>query len=70
MIYLTRINQSPLILNPDLIEHIQSTPDTVITLTTGRNYLVLETPDQVIDRVVGFRQRIYRNALQPEKSRS
>ena len=44
MIYLTRINQSPLILNPDLIEHIQSTPDTVITLTTARNYLVLETP--------------------------
>jgi flagellar protein FlbD len=70
MIYLTRINQSSLILNPDLIEHIQSTPDTVITLTTGRNYLVLETPDQVIDRVVGFRQRIYRSALQPEKSRS
>ena len=70
MIYLTRINQSPLILNPDLIEHIQSTPDTVITLTTGRNYLVLETPDQVIDRVVSFRQRIYRNALQLEQSRS
>ena len=70
MIYLTRINQSSLILNPDLIEHIQSTPDTVITLTTGRNYLVLETPDQVIDRVVSFRQRIYRNALQPEQSRS
>ena len=69
MIYLTRINQSPLILNPDLIEHIQSTPDTVITLTTGRNYLVLETPDQVIDRVVSFRQRIYRNALQTEQGR-
>lgn len=70
MIYLTRINQSPLILNPDLIEHIQSTPDTVITLTTGRNYLVLETPDQVIDRVVSFRQRIYRNPLQVEQGRS
>lgn len=69
MIYLTRINQTPLILNPDLIEHIQSTPDTVITLTTGRNYLVLETPDQVIDRVVGFRQRIFGSAIKPWQAR-
>jgi flagellar protein FlbD len=58
MIYLTRINQTPLILNADLIENIQSTPDTVITLTSGRNYLVLEPPDEVIDKIVQFRQRI------------
>jgi len=58
MIHLTRINQTPVILNPDLIENIQSTPDTVITLTSGRNYLVLEPPEEVIDKIVEFRQRI------------
>jgi flagellar protein FlbD len=58
MIHLTRINRTPLILNPDLIENIQSTPDTVISLTTGRNYLVLEGPDEVIDRIVAFRRRV------------
>jgi len=59
MIHLTRINRSELILNPDLIEHIQATPDTVITLTSGRNYLVLESPDEVIHRIVAFRQQIF-----------
>ena len=58
MIYLTRINQTPLILNSDLIENIQSTPDTVISLTSGRNYLVLEPPEEVIARIVKYRQRV------------
>ena len=34
MVQLTRLNQRQLVLNSDLIEHIESTPDTVITLTT------------------------------------
>lgn len=58
MIHLTRINHSPLILNPDLIELIQATPDTLISLTTGRNYVVLDSPEDVIDRIVAFRQRV------------
>ncbi|MDZ4796844.1 MAG: flagellar FlbD family protein [Bryobacteraceae bacterium] len=58
MIYLTRINRTPLILNSDLIENIQSTPDTIIGLTSGRNYLVLEPPEEVIDKIVKFRQRL------------
>lgn len=35
MIRLTRLNHIPLVLNSDLIEHIEITPDTVITLTSG-----------------------------------
>jgi flagellar protein FlbD len=58
MIQLTRINQLPLILNSDLIEHIEATPDTVISLTTGQKMIVLETPAEIIDRVVHFRQRV------------
>ena len=56
MIQLTRINRSSLILNADLIEHLQSTPDTLITLTNGHNYLVLETPSEIVDRIVQFRR--------------
>ena len=44
MIHLTRLNRTPLFLNSDLIEHLQSTPDTVITLTSGHNFMVLESP--------------------------
>jgi flagellar protein FlbD len=57
MITLTRINHSSLILNSDIIEHIQATPDTVITLTNGHNYLVLESPEAVVQKVVEFRRR-------------
>jgi flagellar protein FlbD len=58
MIQLTRINHSSFILNSDLIEHVQATPDTVITLTNGHNYMVLEPPSEVIDRIVCYRQRL------------
>jgi flagellar protein FlbD len=59
MVRLTRLNRVPLILNADLIEHIEETPDTVITLTNGEILLVRETADQVIQRVVEFRRRIH-----------
>jgi flagellar protein FlbD len=66
MIRLTRLNRVPLVLNSDLIEHIDVTPDTVITLTTGQILRVLESADDVVDRIVEFRRRIYpRGSRQP-----
>lgn len=58
MIRLTRLNQSPLVLNSDLIEHVELTPDTVISLTTGQKMMVRETPDQIIDKVIEFRRAL------------
>jgi flagellar protein FlbD len=58
MIRLTRINQVPLVLNSDLIEHVEATPDTVISLTTGQKFMVLESADEVIHRVIEFRRAI------------
>ena len=58
MVSLTRLNRMPLVLNADLIEHIDVTPDTVITLTTGQILRVLETADEVVRRIVAFRRRI------------
>jgi flagellar protein FlbD len=66
MINLTRINHVPLVLNSDLIEHIEATPDTVITLTDRQSFMVLETPEEVIRRVVGFRRAIQRCGSVPE----
>jgi flagellar protein FlbD len=56
MIQLTRINHSSLILNSDLIEHLQATPDTLVTLTNGHSYLVLDTPAEVVHKIVTFRR--------------
>lgn len=61
MIKITRLNRVPLILNSDLIEHIEATPDTVITLTTGQKYMVLETTEEIVERVVKFRQSLLRD---------
>ena len=58
MILLTRLNQAPFYLNPDLIEHLEATPDTVITLTSGHRYVVREAAEEVVARVIGFRRRL------------
>ncbi len=58
MIHVTRLNHSSLVLNNDLIEHIEVTPDTVITMTTGQRFTVLQTPDEIVDLV-----RAYRHSL-------
>jgi flagellar protein FlbD len=64
MILLTRLNHVPLVLNSDLIEHIEVTPDTVISLTTGQKIVVLETAEEVLRRVIGFRRSILEGMLQ------
>ena len=54
MIQVTRINHLPLVLNSDLIEHLESTPDTVISLTNGQKLVVRESVDEVVKRVIEF----------------
>lgn len=66
MIQLTRINLVPFYLNSDLIEHLEATPDTVISLTTGQKFVVLEAPEEVVKRIVAFRRRV----VQPEMRES
>ena len=55
MITVTRFNHSEIIVNADLIEFIERTPDTVITMLTGRKVLVLETSEEVRRRVIAYR---------------
>jgi len=61
MIKVTKLNGNGLVVNADLIEFIESTPDTLISLTTGRKIMVLEELDDVIRLAVRYRTqaRIY-----------
>ncbi len=70
MIRLTRLNHVPLVLNSDLIEHIDVTPDTVITLTTGQILRVRESADEVVRRIVDFRRRIFGPEGEPASLRA
>ncbi|ACB84984.1 flagellar FlbD family protein [Natranaerobius thermophilus] len=58
MIRVTRFNGKEYIVNADLIEFVEETPDTVITLVTGRKVLVKETSEEVIDLVIEYRRRV------------
>jgi len=59
MIYVTRLNHTPVVLNCDLIEHVETTPDTVISLTSGQKLMVLESAEEIIARVVEYRRLIH-----------
>ena len=58
MIHVTKMNNQPILLNNDLIESIEETPDTVITLTTGKKLIVKETIDEILEKVVAFRSKV------------
>jgi len=60
MVRLTRLNHVPMVLNSDLIEQIEETPDTVILLTTGQIVRVRESADEVVERIIEFHRRIGR----------
>lgn len=58
MITLTRLSGSVFLLNADLIERVDSTPDTIITLVDGKKYVVAESMGQVLDAIVAFRGEV------------
>ena len=58
MITLTRISGNAFVLNCDLIERIDSTPDTVVSLVDGKKYVVLESPTQVMAAIRQHRSEI------------
>ena len=60
MIRVTRLNGAELVLNADLIESLEATPDTVVALTTGKKLMVKEAVDDVIDKIVEYRQLIFK----------
>lgn len=58
MIELTRLNDSTIMINGDLIESVEETPDTVVTLTTGKKYVVKESRQEVKNLVISYKQNI------------
>ena len=58
MIKLTLYNNTDIILNADLIEIVEHTPDTLVSLSTGKKILVRETVNEVINRIITYRRLI------------
>ena len=64
MINVTRFNGSKIYVNADLIQTIEGTPDTVITLTNNVKIVVKERPETVVDMVIQYQRLIH----QPQSS--
>ncbi|HEX8924930.1 MAG TPA: flagellar FlbD family protein [Terriglobales bacterium] len=65
MIELTRLNHKPIVVNAELIKLVERAPDTVLTLITGDKLVVLESVEEVTDRVIRYRQLLHSSDTQP-----
>ncbi|MDA8441529.1 MAG: flagellar FlbD family protein [Peptococcaceae bacterium] len=57
MIALHRLNGKEIVINADLVEFLEETPDTIITLTNGKKFVVSETVDNIVKLVIEYKQR-------------
>lgn len=59
MIILRKLNGSEVVVNAELIESVEATPDTVVNLVTGNRFVVKDTVSEVIEKVVQYRIKVY-----------
>lgn len=59
MIEVTKLGGTRILINPDLIEIVEETPDTVVTLTTGRKIIIKESRQEVKNLVKSYRKEIF-----------
>lgn len=57
MIEVTRFNKTHLVINCEWIETVEATPDTIISLVNGKKYVVTESVDEVIAKVIEYKQK-------------
>jgi flagellar protein FlbD len=58
MISVTKLDNTDLVVNSDLIEFIETLPETIICLTTGKKIMVRESVEEVLSRITNFRRLI------------
>lgn len=59
MIEVTRLRGAKIIINAELVECIEETPDTVITLTSGKKFVVSESGKEIVDLVIDYKRKIH-----------
>lgn len=59
MIKLTRLNGNEYYVNSELIESIEETPDTIITLRDGKKHIALEKSEEIVEKIINYKRRIF-----------
>jgi Uncharacterized protein, possibly involved in motility len=60
MIELTSLNGASFMLNSSLIETIENIPETKITLTSGKYYLVSEQREEIVKKIISYNRQIFK----------
>ena len=63
MIELTKLNDIKFTVNADIIEFVEETPDTVVSLTTGKKIIVKESRQEVTNLVISYKRAIYQKEV-------
>jgi flagellar protein FlbD len=58
MIFITKLDNKRVVINAELIELIEQTPETMITTTTGKKVIVKESIEQVVELVKKYKQEL------------
>jgi flagellar protein FlbD len=58
VIFVTRTNGSKLYINPELIQTVESTPDTIVTLVDNKKLIVWDTPQEIAERFIEYRRKV------------
>jgi flagellar protein FlbD len=58
MIEVERVNGNKMLINPDLIKFIETTPDTVVTFTDGEKIMLRTLPDTIVKMIIAFRKKV------------
>jgi len=64
MITVTRLNGTKLYLNAGLIQSVEGTPDTIITLTNNVKLVVAETPAEIVKRIITYQRLVHNPQLE------
>ncbi|MBR1478123.1 MAG: flagellar FlbD family protein [Lachnospiraceae bacterium] len=64
MIEVTKLNGARILINPHLLEVVEETPDTVLTLTTGKKIIVKESRQEIKNLVKSYRKEIFADSLE------
>ena len=67
MVKLTRLSDTEFILNAELVQEIESTPDTIVTLTTGKKLMVKESVEDVLQAVLEYKRSILNPTFEPNQ---
>lgn len=58
MIFITRTNGTKLYINPELIQTVESTPDTVVSMLDNKKLIVRDTPQEIAERFIEYRRKV------------